>query len=79
MNLVLVPLSSAAARTPHLYKGGQVVGSCIQLKPVANSNQRWECGAVVKAGEGFADTEGTPWKAYYCPACANALGASVTP
>jgi hypothetical protein len=72
MKLVLVPLASAVKFAPHLWPGGQVVGTCIHPKVVANApGMRWTCGATVKAGEGYADVEGTPWEAYYCRECAD--------
>ena len=69
MNLQLVPRSVVATRNPHLYPGSQRVGSCIQiLRPT------YECGAAVYAGTGFADLDGEPFKAYYCPSCAATYG-----
>ena len=35
-----------------------------------------DCGTKVFTSTGFADLDGPPFKAYYCPACATKLGAA---
>ncbi len=78
MNLVLVPLSTwFVPASPALYKGGQVLGECVNMKRIGGSprpgHEWYECRATVKAGTGYADTEGRPFKDYYCAECAATL------
>lgn len=35
-----------------------------------------DCGTQVHTRDGYADLDGEPFKAYYCPACATKLGAT---
>jgi len=35
-----------------------------------------KCGTKVFTRNGYADLDGEPFKAYYCPACATKLGAA---
>lgn len=51
-----------------------LIGYCVRQKPVINApGVARECNDPVYAGEGYADTDGAPFKAYYCPACAGEL------
>ena len=82
MNLIPIPRSSS--ELAHLdrrgfgYGAGQsALARCIGRAPVFSGSVRIgdrECGANVYTGKGFADTEGAPFKAYYCVECAAAGG-----
>lgn len=51
----------------------QMLGRCVSVKPVQNApGKTFTCAAPVYAGEGFADADGAPFKAYYCLHCGNA-------
>jgi hypothetical protein len=74
----MVPLSRVfVPASPQLYPGfgkpntEQTVGSCVN-----RYGRDSECSARVFAGNGYADVEGTPFRAYYCVHCANALVAA---
>lgn len=55
----------------------QNVGRCVGTYPVIHGNGRMATrNAPVREGEGFADTEGAPFKAYYCAKCAAERGAA---
>jgi hypothetical protein len=67
MNLQPITASRIEQQFPKLYAGYDV-GRCVNPQP----NGR-ECGQLVRAADGFADLDGTPFKAYYCVHCARSL------
>lgn len=81
MNLQLVRISQS--ELTHLNKRGLgfVIGQtpvarCVNiLSPVGPLGVASVCNAGVYSGSGYADTDGTPWRAYYCRRCAVSLGA----
>lgn len=77
MNLQIIPRS--AIFTPLLTRHGlapPILARCVNEQLTINGGGRtYTCSNGVREGEGYADLEGTPFKAYYCPACAVALGA----
>ena len=80
MNLQIIPRSAVFTTLLTCYGlAPSALARCVNEKLVLNGGGRtYECGAAVREGEGYADLEGTPFKAYYCPACAAALGAGST-
>jgi len=74
MNLVRTQTATCVKHAPHLWPGGQTLGECVNVKTTAQGVTH-QCRARVQAGVGYADTHGTPFRAYYCPSCAILLGA----
>lgn len=75
MNLVPVPISLAErtileVRGLAFVQGQSALGYCVARR---NGGQPlsvdFTCGNPVYSGTGFADTEGAPFRAYYCNAC----------
>lgn len=79
MNLVPVPMSDS--ERAHLDRRGLGFGpgQTALAKCIAKRNGGdplsvgFICGNNVYTGSGFADTEGAPFKAYYCAACGERL------
>jgi hypothetical protein len=61
VNLIPIPARQSFIRP-------EIVGWC-----VGRHKDGSLCNAPVRTGEGYADTDGSPFKAYYyyCPVCAN--------
>lgn len=79
--LQLIQKSLAVKRNPHLWPGipghpdtEQELSPCVNVKHGPNGPR--ECGNRVWAGNGYADVDGAPFRAYYCKSCAAALLAS---
>ncbi|HOW46136.1 MAG TPA: hypothetical protein P5305_03965 [Rubrivivax sp.] len=78
MNLIPIPRSSSELQ--HLDKRGLGFGRSALAQCIARrkGNQPlsvdFTCGNPVHSGTGFADTEGPPFRAYYCHACGLRLG-----
>lgn len=70
MNLQPVQQSKFSETFQRLGIGNFELGRCVNVK----SPQFGTCNAFVfDDGKGYADLDGTPFKAYYCAECASKL------
>lgn len=74
MNLVQTSRASwGEAAWLHIDKLGakHLLGRCVRAVEALNApGVVRACNAPIYAGEGYADTDGAPFKAYFCPRCA---------
>lgn len=74
MRLQPVPAAKVSAHFDRLHLGRFELGHCVAPRPVYHGNVvagTRGCGtSVPDNGTGFADLDGTPFKAYVCATCA---------